>query len=62
MAKPQSPSSKQSLYFPSQQLDEIKMEAERLDRSISWVVQRAWKLALIELRKLPSSTLPPPSM
>ena len=55
-------SSKQSLYFPSQQLEEIKMEAERLDRSISWVVQRAWKLALIELRKLPSSTLPPPSM
>jgi uncharacterized small protein (TIGR04563 family) len=26
-------------------LDEIATEARRLDRSMSWVVQRAWKLA-----------------
>jgi uncharacterized small protein (TIGR04563 family) len=36
---------KQSLYFPAEMLDEIAAEARRLDRSMSWVVQRAWKLA-----------------
>jgi uncharacterized small protein (TIGR04563 family) len=38
-------SRKQSFYFPSEMLDEIAGEARRLDRSMSWVVQRAWKLA-----------------
>lgn len=46
---------KQSLYFPEAMLDEIKAEAVRLDRSLSWVVQRAWKTARTEIRKLPSS-------
>ena len=32
---------KQSLYFPESMLQEIKEEAARLDRSLSWVVQRA---------------------
>ncbi len=35
-------------------LQEIKDEAARLDRSLSWVVQRAWKLARTEIRKIPS--------
>jgi uncharacterized small protein (TIGR04563 family) len=35
-------------------LQEIKEEAARLDRSLSWVVQRAWKLARLEIKKLPS--------
>ncbi|MBK8258603.1 MAG: TIGR04563 family protein [Polyangiaceae bacterium] len=35
-------------------LTEIKEEAARLDRSLSWVVQRAWKLARTEIKKLPS--------
>jgi len=35
---------KQSLYFPESMLQEIKEEAARLDRSLSWVVQRAWKI------------------
>ncbi|MBI5531414.1 MAG: TIGR04563 family protein [Deltaproteobacteria bacterium] len=35
-------------------LQEIKEEAARLDRSLSWIVQRAWKIARPELRKLPS--------
>ena len=33
---------KQSLYFPESMLQEIKDEAARLDRSLSWIVQRAW--------------------
>jgi uncharacterized small protein (TIGR04563 family) len=45
---------KQSLYFPESMLQEIKEEAARLDRSLSWVVQRAWKLSRIEIKKLPS--------
>ena len=45
---------KQSLYFPESMLQEIKEEAARLDRSLSWIVQRAWKIARPELRKLPS--------
>ncbi|APS00838.1 TIGR04563 family protein [Pajaroellobacter abortibovis] len=45
---------KQSLYFPESMLQEIKEEATRLDRSLSWVVQRAWKSARLEIKKLPS--------
>ena len=45
---------KQSLYFPESMLQEIKEEAARLDRSLSWVVQRAWKISRQEIKKLPS--------
>jgi len=45
---------KQSLYFPETMLQEIKDEAARLDRSLSWVVQRAWKMARMEIKKIPS--------
>ena len=45
---------KQSLYFPESMLQEIKEEAARLDRSLSWVVQRAWKISRTEIKKLPS--------
>ena len=50
----QSDKRKQSLYFPESMLQEIQQEAARLDRSLSWVMQRAWKLARAEIRKLPS--------
>lgn len=45
---------KQSLYFPEDMLEEIKMEAARQDRSLSWVVQAAWKIALSKIRAFPS--------
>ncbi len=45
---------KQSLYFPEAMLHEIQEEAARLDRSLSWVVQRAWKIARAEIKKVPS--------
>jgi len=45
---------KQSLYFPEDMLNEIQSQAQRLDRSLSWVVQQAWKIAKAELRKVPS--------
>lgn len=45
---------KQSLYFPEAMLQEIKDEAARLDRSLSWIVQRAWKTSRLEIKKIPS--------
>jgi uncharacterized small protein (TIGR04563 family) len=45
---------KQSLYFPEDMLEEIQREAMRQDRSLSWIVQQAWKVARAELRKMPS--------
>ena len=45
---------KQSLYFPDEMLAEIQLQAQRLDRSLSWVVQQAWKISKQELRKIPS--------
>jgi uncharacterized small protein (TIGR04563 family) len=45
---------KQSLYFPEDMLEEIQQEAGRQDRSLSWVVQQAWKVARAEIRRMPS--------
>ncbi len=52
---------KQSLYFPEDMLEEIQREAHRQDRSLSWIVQQAWKLARAEMKKIPSvnDVLPP---
>jgi uncharacterized small protein (TIGR04563 family) len=47
---------KQSLYFPEAMLQEMMSEARRLDRPLSWMVQRAWKIGRAEIKKLPSST------
>jgi uncharacterized small protein (TIGR04563 family) len=45
---------KQSLYFPEEMLNEIIAEANRQDRSLSWIVQKAWKIARKEIMKYPS--------
>ena len=45
---------KQSLYFPEQMLQEIQDEAHRQDRSLSWIVQKAWKTARKEIMAFPS--------
>jgi uncharacterized small protein (TIGR04563 family) len=45
---------KQSLYFPEDMLEEIQKEAMRQDRSLSWIVQKAWKIAREQIRKFPS--------
>jgi uncharacterized small protein (TIGR04563 family) len=47
---------KQSLYFPETMLEEIQKEAQRLQRSMSWVVQRAWKHARKEIKGIPGRT------
>jgi len=45
---------KQSLYFPEDMLKEIQEEANRQDRSLSWIVQQAWRLARSEITRFPS--------
>src|SRR5512142_356264 len=45
---------KQSLYFPEDMLNEIQAEANRQDRSLSWIVQQAWRIARGEIMRFPS--------
>lgn len=45
---------KQSLYFPEEMLKEIQVEANRQDRSLSWIVQQAWKISRSEIMRFPS--------
>jgi uncharacterized small protein (TIGR04563 family) len=45
---------KQSLYFPEDMLKEIQVEANRQDRSLSWIVQQAWRIARTEIMRFPS--------
>jgi uncharacterized small protein (TIGR04563 family) len=53
-AMPGTDKRKQSLYFPEDMLNEIQMEANRQDRSLSWIVQQAWKIARSEILRFPS--------
>ncbi len=50
---PTSDKRKQSLYFPEEMLKEIQEEAIRQDRSLSWIVQQAWKSARGHIAKMP---------
>ena len=56
---------KQSLYFPEDVLAEIEKEAIPQDRSLSWVVQQAWRIARPKIASIPGmnpggSTIPKP--
>jgi uncharacterized small protein (TIGR04563 family) len=64
-----SPKKKVTLYFSSSMLEETQREAIRQDRSISWIIQAAWRMSRDEVRKLPgvagtvtpADAAPPPS-
>jgi uncharacterized small protein (TIGR04563 family) len=45
---------KQSLYFPQEMLKEIQEEALRQDRSLSWIVQQAWRISRSAIQRFPS--------
>jgi len=45
---------KQSLYFPEEMLKEIAAEATRQDRSLSWIMQQAWKGARKDISSIRS--------
>ena len=42
-----------TLYFPEELVEETKREAERQDRSLSWIMQRAWLMAREDMQDLP---------
>ena len=46
---------KQYVYIPEPMLSETKRECERQERSLSWIIQRAWKIARGEIMKTPST-------
>jgi uncharacterized small protein (TIGR04563 family) len=46
---------RQSIYFPKEMAEEIKAEALRQDRSISWIIQKAWRLARPKMQQLPGA-------
>lgn len=48
------PKTKQSLYFPDDMLREMTDAAARLDRSLSWIVQRAWRIARQTIKDVPA--------
>ena len=53
---------KQSLYFSEEMLREIQAEATRQDRSLSWIVQQAWRAARGRIAAMPGiDGLGPPS-
>lgn len=49
-----SPKKKVTLYFSSSMLEETQKEAIRQDRSISWIIQAAWRMSRDEVKRLPS--------
>jgi len=51
---------KQSLYFPEEMLQQIQDEATRQDRSLSWIVQQAWRAAREQIAKMPGMDQPGP--
>lgn len=44
---------KVTLYFPSELVEEAKAEADRQDRSLSWIIQMAWRVAKNHLQTMP---------
>ena len=44
---------KVTLYFNAGMLAETQKEALRQDRSVSWIIQAAWKIARDEVRQTP---------
>ncbi len=49
---------KVTLYFNSAMLAETQKEAIRQDRSVSWIIQAAWRLAREEVKRMPASGMP----
>ena len=45
---------KQSIYLPGDVLLDLRSEANRTDRSLSWLIQQAWKMARANIADLPT--------
>lgn len=51
---------KVTLYFNSAMLAETQKEAIRQDRSVSWIIQAAWRIARDEVKKMPATGMAMP--
>ena len=49
---------KLTLYFPPELLEEARLEAERQERTVSWILQKAWEFARQEIHKMPCADDP----
>ena len=49
---------KLTLYFPPDLLEEARQEAERQERTVSWILQKAWEFARKEIHKMPGADDP----
>ena len=46
---------KQSVYLPEDMLTQLRQEADRLERPVSWLLNRAWSIALPQIGALPDA-------
>ena len=46
---------KVTLYFNAAMLAETQKEALRQDRSVSWIIQAAWRIAREEMKRMPAA-------
>ena len=44
---------KLTLYFPENLVNETKREALRHDRSMSWIIEMAWRIARDQIESMP---------
>jgi uncharacterized small protein (TIGR04563 family) len=44
---------KTHVYFPAETAEELLAESTRVDRPVSWLVERAWELAKSEITNMP---------
>jgi uncharacterized small protein (TIGR04563 family) len=59
MSSMSSQKKKVTLYFNAAMLGETQKEALRQDRSVSWIIQAAWRLARDEIRQTPDALAVP---
>lgn len=57
MSSQSSQKKKVTLYFNAAMLAETQKEALRQDRSISWIIQAAWRIAREEVKRLPNAAV-----
>ncbi len=53
---------KMTLYLPEDLVEQTKLEAGRQDRSLSWIMELAWKIAHERIQEMPGiDDLAPPA-
>lgn len=44
---------KRSVYLPAEMLEQIEHEMQRQERTLSWLIQQAWRIAGPTIRNFP---------